>query len=97
MIYHGVTHTPGLTYRAGAALLDLDNPQKVIGRTKEPLFSPKEQWEFVGDVNNVVFPEGLAVRGNELDIYYGGADTVVGVITVRLDELLDYLKGSQNS
>lgn len=92
MIYHGVNYTPAKTYRAGAALLDLDDPQRVIGRTPEPLFEPVEEWERVGDVDNVVFPEGLAVRGDELDIYYGGADSVIGRISVRMDELIDYLK-----
>lgn len=92
MIYHGVNYTPAKTYRAGAALLDLENPQRVIGRTPEPLFEPIEPWEMVGDVDNVVFPEGLAVRDNVLDIYYGGADSVIGRISVRMDHLIDYLK-----
>ncbi len=96
IIFHGANY-PGVsskvkTYRAGAALLDLDDPQKIIGRTKEPLFEPIEKWEKVGDVNEVVFPEGFAVRDNVIDLYYGGADSVIGVISVRLDELLDYLR-----
>ncbi len=92
MVYHGVAVAPDKTYRAGAALLDLNDPQRIIGRTPEPLFEPTEDWEMVGDVNNVVFPEGLAIRENVLDIYYGGADSVIGRISVRLDQLIDYLK-----
>lgn len=92
MIYHGVSLKPNKSYRAGAALLDLNDPQRVIGRTPEPLFEPVEEWEKVGDVDNVVFPEGLAIRGNNLDIYYGGADSVIGRISVRFDHLVDYLK-----
>ncbi len=92
MIYHGATKEPVKTYRAGAALLDLEDPQRVIGRTPLPLFEPEMEWEKVGDVNNVVFPEGLAVRGRILDIYYGAADTVIGRISVRMDQLIDYLK-----
>ncbi|MDP8206131.1 MAG: hypothetical protein P9L92_05660 [Candidatus Electryonea clarkiae] len=92
MIYHGVTNRPRLTYRAGAALFDLNDPQRLIGKTKEPLFEPVEDWEKSGDVNNVVFPEGLVVHDGILDIFYGGADTVIGVISVRLDQLLDYLQ-----
>lgn len=96
MIFHGVTRTPVKTYRAAAALLDLNDPTKVIGRTPEPLFEPIEEWEKVGDVDNVVFPEGLAVHDNVLEIYYGGADSVIGAISVRLDHLLDYLKSVGN-
>jgi beta-1,2-mannobiose phosphorylase / 1,2-beta-oligomannan phosphorylase len=94
LIYHGVTNNPVKTYRAGAALLDLDDPSKVIGRTKDPLFEPVMEWEKSGDVDMVVFPEGLAVRDDVLDIYYGGADSVIGRISVNMDELIDYLKNS---
>ena len=92
MIYHGVNRTTHQTYRAGAALFDLNDPQRCIGRTPEPLFEPEEDWEIVGDVNHVVFPEGVAQRDGVLDIFYGGADKVIGVISVRMDELIDYLK-----
>ncbi len=91
MIYHGVTQKPRSTYRAGAALLDLNDPQRIIGKTIEPLFEPIEDWENVGDVNNVVFPEGLVVQNGTLDIFYGGADSVIGVISVKMEELLDFL------
>ena len=47
-----------LVYRAGAAILDLDNPLKVLARTKEPILQPEELYERIGDVNNVVFPTG---------------------------------------
>ncbi|MFH0881354.1 MAG: hypothetical protein V2A56_00035 [bacterium] len=92
MIYHGASKKPNKSYRAGAVLLDLNDPQRIIGRTPEPLFEPVEEWEKVGDVDNVVFPEGLAIRDNVLDIYYGGADSVIGRISVRFDQLIDYLK-----
>lgn len=92
VIYHGVNMTGAKTYRAGAALLDLDDPQKVIGRTREPLFEPVTDWERVGDVDNVVFPEGLIIHENNLDIFYGGADSMIGVISVKFDELIDFLK-----
>lgn len=96
LIIHGVNKgNDGFgprAYRAGAALLDLDDPSKVIGHSPEPLFWPEEDWEITGDVNNVVFPEGVVMRNNRLDIFYGGADRVIGVISVKLDELLDYLK-----
>ncbi|GBE30515.1 MAG TPA: pesticidal protein Cry7Aa [Bacteroidetes bacterium] len=80
------------SYRAGAALLDLEDPSIVIGHSPEPLFEPVEEWELKGDVDNVVFPEGVVLRDGRLDMFYGGADRVIGVVSVMLDSLLDYLK-----
>ena len=92
VIYHSVEDTPsGKIYHAAAALLDLDNPGKVIGRLKEPLFSPEAPWEINGIVNNVVFPTGAVVKGEKLYIYYGAADTCIGVKSVNIRDLLDSL------
>lgn len=96
LITQGVEDTPdGLIYHAGAALLDLENPLKVIGRLKEPLFSPKEEWEKIGRVNNVVFPSGAIVKEDTLFIYYGAADTVIGAKSLILSSLLSELKNSK--
>lgn len=93
LIYHAVEDTPlGRIYHAGAALLNRGNPQKVIGRLKNPLFSPKRFWEKKGLVNNVVFPTGALVRGDRLYIYYGAADSVIGAKSVNLKDLLSELK-----
>ncbi len=91
-IYHGVEETPtGNLYRASAALLDLNNPTKVIGRLKEPLFSPQKDWEKTGIADNVIFPSGACVYGEELFIYYGAADTCIAVASVNLPELVQEL------
>jgi len=91
-IYHGVEVTPGgRVYRASAALLDLNDPTKVIGRLKEPLFSPYRTWEKQGIVNNVVFPTGAAVYGDELYIYYGAADAHIAAVSLSLSGLVDEL------
>jgi len=90
LIYHGVD--PNRVYRAGAALLDLEEPWQVIARTPEPILEPEEPWEVEGDVPNVVFPEGVAVLGDELLVFYGAADKVCGVAKARLDELLASLE-----
>ncbi|MDF1517767.1 MAG: pesticidal protein Cry7Aa, partial [Lutibacter sp.] len=93
LIYHSAQHTAkGLIYYACAALLDLENPKKVIGRLKEPLFSPTEKWEKEGYVNNVVFPTGTALFKGDLYIYYGAADSRVAVASVNLNALLQQLK-----
>ena len=93
LIYHAVEDTPlGKIYHAAAALLDLLNPLKVIGRLKEPLFSPKTSWEKHGLVNNVVFPTGAVVSGGRLYIYYGAADSCIGAKSIELDSLLTAIK-----
>lgn len=95
LIYHGVQDTPhGNVYHASAALLDLADPTRVIGRLKEPLFSPSEPWEKNGDTLNVVFPTGAIIENDELTIYYGAADTVIAAKSCSVKELLAVLKQS---
>jgi beta-1,2-mannobiose phosphorylase / 1,2-beta-oligomannan phosphorylase len=90
VIYHGVSRDK--VYRAGAALLDLHDPSKIIGRTKTPILEPKEPYEKFGDVSSVVFPTGACVVDNDkLFVYYGGADRVCCLATADLDYLLDQI------
>ena len=92
MIYHAVDDMDrGKIYRAGAALLDLKDPTKVIGHLPYPLFEPTEPWELNGVVNNVVFPTGHAIFGKDLYIYYGAADKRIAVASVNLKKLLKEL------
>jgi len=89
LIYHGVEHTgPDHVYSACAALLDLDNPVKVLARLPYALFSPQYEWELNGEVKNVVFPTGTALFGNTLFIYYGAADTQIACASVNFSGLL---------
>ena len=94
-IYHGVEDTPnGRVYHAAVALLDLDDPTSVRGQLDYPLFSPQEEWELNGDVNNVVFPSGAVQDGTTLHIYYGAADRCIGVKSVEMSDLLSALLAS---
>jgi beta-1,2-mannobiose phosphorylase / 1,2-beta-oligomannan phosphorylase len=89
LIYHGVEETEkGYIYSACAALLDLNNPAKVISRLPYALFSPQYDWELKGEVNNVVFPTGTSLFGGTLFIYYGAADTSIACASVNLSELV---------
>jgi predicted GH43/DUF377 family glycosyl hydrolase len=89
LIYHGVQKSQfGLVYSACAALLDLNDPLKVLARLPYALFSPEYEWELYGEVNNVVFPTGTAIFGNTLFIYYGAADTQIACASVNLSELI---------
>ena len=80
-----------MVYHAGAALLDLKNPEIEISRLKRPLFSPKFDWEKQGDVNDVVFPEGVTLEKDNLKIYYGCADKRIGLAEVSFKELMKNL------
>ncbi|RPH31641.1 MAG: pesticidal protein Cry7Aa [Bacteroidales bacterium] len=93
LIYHGVEETErGLIYSAcAAALLDLENPARVIARLPKPLFFPELEWELNGDVNNVVFPTGTALFGDTLYIYYGAADERIACASVSLSSLISEL------
>ena len=77
-----------------AALLDVSDPQKIIGRTSKPLLQPVLKYELEGMVENVIFPSGAAIVGDEFKIYYGAADTVGAEASVRLDVFLSLLKNS---
>ncbi|MDP1689148.1 MAG: pesticidal protein Cry7Aa [bacterium] len=79
-------------YHASAALLDLKNPLKVIGRLDYPLLSPTEKYEKGGFPFNVVFPTGTAIFGNDLYIYYGAADSSIAYARVNMKELVNELK-----
>ena len=74
-----------------ALLLDLEDPRKVIGRTKGPMISPEEPYELSGHVSNIVFPSGALVEGDVLNIYYGGADTTVCLARVNFEDLISSL------
>ena len=120
-IYHGVaTHLGGGLYQAGVCLLDLEDPSRVLSRGRNNILEPRELYETVGQVPNVVFPSGLIVTGTgrrksrrvgsgavdhtgpddgfdddgfvrpeaRVRLYYGAADTCVGLAETTIDELL---------
>lgn len=90
VIYHGVDSNT--VYRAGAALLDLENPRRVIARTPEPILEPKEAFERIGVVPNVVFPEGAVMVKDELKVFYGGADRTCCVASIPMKLMIETLE-----
>lgn len=93
IIYHGVkTTAAGSIYRLGLALLDLDDPSKVIARSDEWVFGPNEYYERIGDVPDVTFPCGVVLKGDELIMYYGAADTTMAIATASLNEILGFIR-----
>ena len=94
VLYHGVENGGNGYYSVGAVLLDLNDPTKIIGRTKNPIMWPEFSYELEGFYKGCVFPTGNVVVGDTLFVYYGGADKYVGVATCRLNDLLDHLKNN---
>lgn len=97
LIYHGVlTSCNGFVYSMGAALLDLDQPWKVIARGGPYLMSPQTLYECVGDVPNVVFPCAALVDQptGRIAIYYGAADTVTGLAFGYVNDIVDFVKST---
>lgn len=91
-IYHGVKMTSsGPIYRIGTVMLDLKNPAIVIKRCGDSILSPREEYERIGDVGNVVFACGAVLEDNgEIKVYYGGADTHLCVATTNFEKLIDF-------
>jgi predicted GH43/DUF377 family glycosyl hydrolase len=89
VIYHGVSNSK--VYSAGAVVLDLKEPGRILGRCKHPILGPEREYERRGDVNNVVFPSGACVIDRKLFLYYGGADRVCCLATANLDSLVKYV------
>ena len=90
LLYHGVDQQ--FTYRIGALLLDLEDPRRVLHRTRRPIFEPEAPYERQGVVNNVVFPCGNVIKDGTLHVYYGAADKVCCVATCELDALIEAIR-----
>jgi predicted GH43/DUF377 family glycosyl hydrolase len=96
-LFHGVSGTifPGIRpqtevhYSAGAMLLDLDDPRRVVYRSREPILEPEFRAEREGMIPNVVFPTALDQRDeNRVDVYYGMADSRIGAGSFTIPESL---------
>lgn len=95
LFYHGVlTSCNGFVYSFGAAILDLEEPWRVRYRGRAYLMSPQRLYEQVGDVPNVVFPVAALCDPptGRIAIYYGCADTCVGLCFCYVDEVVEWVK-----
>ncbi len=86
LFYHGISDHK--VYRVGALLLDLKNPTQIISRGATPILEPEKDYEMSGVVPHVVFPCGVIVRKDKLFMYYGAGDTVIGVATGSIKNIL---------
>ncbi len=92
ILYHAMDHRNPDRYRIGALILDYQNPTTVLYRSETPILEPEEYYENNGYKWGVVYTCGAVVKDGELLVYYGGADKVIGVASIKLADLLDDLK-----
>lgn len=90
LIYYGAKNTSaGPIYRIGAAILDHDEPTKVIGRSGVPILSPRERYERLGDVPNLVFTTGAIIDSDrQLHIFYGASDSCICMAAASVEEIV---------
>jgi beta-1,4-mannooligosaccharide/beta-1,4-mannosyl-N-acetylglucosamine phosphorylase len=97
LFYHGVSNTcNGFVYSIGAAILAIDDPAKVIYRTRDYLLTPEKPYETIGFVPNVTFPCACLTdaASGKIAIYYGAADTYTAIAFTQIDALLKYIKAN---
>ncbi len=95
LFYHGVSGTcNGFVYSIGGAILDIDNPSKVLYRCENFLLTPEKWYEERGFVPNVCFPCATIHDSDsgKIALYYGCADSYVGLAFTQIDEIVDYIK-----
>jgi len=97
-LYHGVEEqhpaTRRVVYRLGAMLLDLNDPRKVIARTRDFIMEPETYYEKCGlYIPNVIFPTANVVKDGQIYLYYGVCDTAIALATASLDELVTHVSG----
>ena len=94
MFFHGANLTcSGLVYSIGAAILDRDDPSKVLYRCSNFLLAPEKEYEQTGYVPNVLFPVSCLCdsKTGRIAIYAGGADTVTEILFTDIDTVIDYI------
>lgn len=94
ILYHGADHSN--LYCMGAALLDLEHPEKVIARLEEPFLIPEAPYEMSGFFGRVVFACGAVIKDGQVNMYYGVSDDSMASVTFELSTLMEQFKQPQN-
>lgn len=95
LMYYAVDDKDSARYKIGAMILDLKDPRKVLYRTDAPILEPIEWYENEGNKSGIAYPCGAVIMGEDLLVYYGGADTVVCVARTNLNQFLEDLKAGK--
>lgn len=88
LLYHGVSNKDD-AYRVGAVILDKNDPEKILARTKDFIMEPEFEYETSGYYNGCVFPTGICVKDGTMYVYYGAADRFVCVATADFEKFCD--------
>lgn len=90
LIYYGIKETSaGPLFRLGAVILDRDDPARVVGRTNVPILTPREEYERIGDVPNLVFSCGAIIEADdEVKLYYGASNSCICLGTTKVPYIL---------
>lgn len=91
LFYHAIDKNDANKYKAGAMILDLKDPRKLLLRSKTPILEPQEIYENNGYKPGIVYVSGAIVKNGDLLIYYGGADSYVCVASCNLKKFLEDL------
>jgi predicted GH43/DUF377 family glycosyl hydrolase len=92
ILYHAMREVAGAKlYHVGVALLDRDDPSRVVKRASEWILGPEEDYERIGPSSGVVFPCGWTQSGDDLHVYYGAADQSVALAHTSVSALLRWL------
>jgi predicted GH43/DUF377 family glycosyl hydrolase len=97
LLYHAMQDNDWGRYKIGAMMLEHDDPQKVLYRSRSPLMEPDTHYENNGLKPGVVYATGAVTMGDMLFVYYGGSDTTINVAYAHLKELTDSMKHSTTS
>lgn len=92
ILYHAIEEHDQNRYKLFAMILDLKNPTKILYRSTNPILEPDTDYENNGYKWGVIYSCGAVVKNGVLFVYYGGADKVIGVATIKLADLLGDLQ-----
>ena len=97
LIYYGEKDTSaGPLVRLGAAILNRNDPSCVLARSNIPILAPREKYERIGDVGNIVFSCGaLLENGDQIRVYYGASDSCICLGIGTLDDIIRVCRESQ--
>jgi len=96
LFYHATDKSDPGKYKVGAMLLDLNNPTKVLHRSPEPILEPTEVYENNGFKGGVVYASGAVVKDDKLLVYYGAADSYIGVAYADFNRFIEeFIKGAK--
>ncbi|MCX7589551.1 MAG: hypothetical protein N2Z85_01255 [Patescibacteria group bacterium] len=92
VFYHAMQNGEFNKYKVGAMILDYNNPTKIVLKSPYPIIEPDQEYENNGFKAGVVYVTGAIIKDSNIYIYYGAADSYIGVAYGNLDEFLDYLQ-----